>query len=327
MALQGDLSSFALPEVLRLLAGTAKSGRLEVHGPGTSGELGLLGGGIAHGELHGAARSSEPGEVLFELLRLDGGSFAFDEDRQPADGPTTDVEFALERAEALVREWAEVEEVVPSMEAWVALVGTDRDDELHLSALQWRTIVAIGGGGTVRDLATALDLGDLDACRAVATLADADLIDIRVSHAAITSSPDEVGLRAEPFELDDFDQFEVDPEPMGMTGLEDLVVEDRPVVMEDSEDALLPEPLPGEGVAYEGEAITGSVDGRTFDVAEQPVPEIADQLDDLDEHPDLQGSAEAHLEATAVVEAHAAGEPELDDERGSLLKFLSTVKP
>ena len=69
MALQGDLSSFALPEVLRLLAGTAKSGRLEVHGPGTSGELGLLGGGIAHGELHGAARSSEPGEVLFELLR------------------------------------------------------------------------------------------------------------------------------------------------------------------------------------------------------------------------------------------------------------------
>ncbi len=40
------------------------------------------------------------------------------------------------------------------------------------------------------------------------------------------------------------------------------------MVMEDSEDALLPEPLPGEGVAYEGEIITGVVDGRTFDAHE-----------------------------------------------------------
>lgn len=355
MALQGDLKSFALPDVLRLLAGTGKSGLLQVAGPSAHGELSLRTGSILHGSVSTAPRADGPADVVFELLRLEEGSFAFAEGDQSDDGPGMEVDFALSRAEGLLSEWREVESVVPSMDAWISLTADGISHDVALDADGWKTVVAIAGGGNVRDLAGARALSDLDACRCVKALADAGLVEVRASHAAVTSSEDPYQA-FEPFEP--FDRIgpmdeDVDVDgPAPMTELEDLVVEDRPVVMEDRDDALLPEPLPGEGVAYEGEDIVGSVDGRTFDVDHDLLSAVdhaaPDDLRSLAPAPDGHGfggeleevggadpfgQREADAFASEIsadpMAAHAPDEhaEPIDDERGSLLKFLSSVKP
>lgn len=346
MALQGDLTSFALPDVLRLLAGTGKSGLLEVTGSVAAGELLLRQGG-----LQGGALSSSPAtatdEVLFELLRFDQGAFAFVEGEPVGEGPVTDVDAALGAAEALLAEWTEVELVVPSMDAWVLLADELVGEGVHVSAAQWRAVAAVGGGGNVRDLAAALGVSDLDACRTVRDLAESGLVEVRASHAAVTPS----------VQLDDFEAFEPlegydvavpAGEPVRMTELEDLVVEDRPVVMEESDDALLPEPLPGEGVAYDGSDLTGIVDGRSMPMASSdhaadvPLDDAAaafaafEGYDAVEPMPPVdQGGDEAaafvapELDPSmeAVDDVAPFGDEQVDDERGSLLKFLSTVKP
>jgi hypothetical protein len=378
VALQGDLSSFALPDVLRLLAGTGKSGRLEVSGPSGWGEVVLSDGTITSGAVERAPHAAEPGDVVFELLRFEGGAFTFDEVEGAAGVDGADVEQAIADAEALVAEWADVETVVPSMEAWVALCPELPGDSIHLVADQWRALVAVAGGGSVRDLAGALDLTDLAACRQVKELVEADLVAVRPNHAY--SEPLREPFHVPTVELDSFEEYETDlADPM--TELEDLVVEDRPVVMTEREDALLPEPLPGEGVAFEGELLAGAVDRRTFDTAESPSTEepaaghlavaeeapehltiaedpsvdaptdadeshhdhdgeadqagSGDHLEDAvdHEHPGIDGALNPAAEADAFEAALAAADgeveapAEVDDERGSLLRFLSSVKP
>lgn len=356
MALQGDLNSFALPDVLRLLAGTGKSGRLEVAGDSGGGDVYLQGGAILSATVSTAPHASNPSDVLYEMLRFDGGSFVFEEGDQSGTGRHLDVEDVIGSAESLVAEWAEVERVVPSMRAWLSLLP-EIEGDVRVTTDQWRALAAIGGGGNVRDLAGALELTDLAACHEVIGLVQAGMVAVRPTH----------GYTPPQGPVDSFDEFDEDdfePVPDGqMTDLEDLVVEDRPVVMEDSEDALLPEPLPGEGVAYEGETITGVVDGRTFGTHEPFDPsalhveleaEAAQGSGDadpfmeaaVDHGSDSETSAEAprsfEAEIAAELSAMAAEHPvpafdepaavmaeagPVDDERDSLLKFLSSVKP
>ncbi len=364
MALQGDLKTFALPDVLRLLAGASKSGHLEVAGTTATGEVLLRHGTIAAASTSAAPRAEEPADVVFELLRLEDGSFSFEEGEVSDEGWGADVDDTIAAAEALVVEWAEIEAVVPSMEAWVSLAAELGLDETIVSADQWRSVVAVGGGGNVHDLAAALELSDLVACRRVLELVDAGLAVVRATH---SYQPPRI-------ELDDFDQFDapaVDP----ITDLHDLSSEDRPVVMEDSDDALLPEPLPGEGVAYDGEEISGVVDGHTFeptdglelapeastvdgsnDAFEQfetlaSFEEAAAMSERIDEPGTIEGfggadpfsPADPYGSGAGTFADEAAPEDDrdaaelptpvlshdapVDEERDSLLKFLSAVKP
>ncbi|MGN6695704.1 MAG: DUF4388 domain-containing protein [Aquihabitans sp.] len=362
MALQGDLKSFALPDVLRLLAGAAKSGHLEVVGATGNGEVVLCLGTIASASTTLAPRAVEPSDVLYELLRLEDGSFAFDEGDVDDSGWEAEVEATIATAEALVDEWVAIETVVPSMEAWVSLAPEIEGAEVMVSADRWRTIAAIGGGGNVYDIAAALELSDLAASRQIVDMVDAGLASVRATH----------GYQPPRIELDEFEEFEVaDEDPM--TDLHDLSAEDRPVVMEDRDDALLPEPLPGEGVAYEGEIITGSVDGfdgfaGSVDGFEAFEPMADGSNDDFEQFDslasfeaaaamseragepgtiegfggaapfvpvepygfDAETSAEEPVAEAPAAEVHempAAPASSVDEERDSLLKFLSSVKP
>ena len=365
MALQGDLKSFALPDVLRLLAGAAKSGHLEVAGITSAGEVVLRQGTIAAASTTAAPRASEPADVVFELLRIEDGSFSFEEGEVVDEGYAADVEDTIASAEALVEEWTEIEAVVPSLEAWVSLSPELDLDEVTVSAAQWRSVVAIGGGGNVHDLAAALVLTDLAASRQVADLVDAGLVVVRAMP----------GYQPPRVELDDFDRFEA-PLADPISDLHDLSSEDRPVIMEESDDALLPEPLPGEGVAYDGGSITGVVDGRTFEPSDVVAPAAAPSLIDGSNEAfeqfetlasfeeaaamserigepgtiegfggadpfapadpygfgagtsaDELGAQPAPAAAADLPEPEASDDAPVDEERDSLLKFLSSVKP
>ncbi len=390
MALQGDLNSFALPDVLRLLAGTGKSGRLEIDAAHGTGELLLNAGTIVASSVSTAPHAVESADVVYELLCFESGAFLFDERDQPG-RPGESVERVIAAAEGLVVEWADVQTVVPSLDAWLTLAPEIDDDIIELTADQWRALAAIGGGANVRDLAGALELSDLAASKQVKFLVESALVSLRATHgyapaeqarpaAAMAVSH---GYQPPEIQLDSFEEFEVHEEAP-LSELDDLMVEDRPVVMEDREDALLPEPLPGEGVVYEGEISAEHVDGRTFDVFEtfdsapdhtapagsfdmvaQPVFDVAEPVveealaaepapagetafEDMVFGAEPQGlSPEAAAlgavmfgeapapevapiaEAPATLAEHMGSNDdiEMDEERGSLLKFLSSVKP
>src|SRR3954451_14770572 len=78
VALQGTLDTFALPDVLRLLASTKKTGRLRVSGNRGTGSVWVDGGGVTGAEATGVGDAPPSSDVLFELLRYGDGSFTFE---------------------------------------------------------------------------------------------------------------------------------------------------------------------------------------------------------------------------------------------------------
>ena len=78
MALSGTLDSFALPDVLRLLASTKKTGRLRVTGDRGAGSVWVADRAIVSTELPAAASiDSTHAAGLSGLLRFATGSFTF----------------------------------------------------------------------------------------------------------------------------------------------------------------------------------------------------------------------------------------------------------
>ena len=178
MALQGTLDTFALPDVLRLLATTRKSGRLLVQGDTGTGSLYLDTGSIVAGETT-FAPTEEGHEVLFELLRLGDGSFLFD----PADttdnaGAPAEVEDVISAAEASHAEWLDLSTVVPSLDVAITLAEDLPGDVATVDGDRWHLIVGIGSGTTVRALADRLELRELPVLRATRGLVDDGLATI-----------------------------------------------------------------------------------------------------------------------------------------------------
>lgn len=193
MSLQGTLDTFALPDVLRLLAGTHKTGHLIIDGSRGSGNLWLDSGHVVAAETTNGRPHSPPTVVLFELLRYTDGSFTFDNDITTSDaGSPADVEPLLQEAETLLAEWRTIEAVVPSTDARVVLRPELPRPTTSVSAEQWRTLVAVGGGTTVAAIGDTFELGELDVCRAVKSLVEAGLLQI------MSEDEDDAGSDASP---------------------------------------------------------------------------------------------------------------------------------
>ena len=175
MALQGTLETFALPDVLRLLASTGKTGRLTVSGDRGTGAVEVRAGEVTGGEATGAPHASDATEVVFELLRYDDGAFVFDTDVELADGQPLDVEHLIAAAEEQLAEWREIEAVVPSLRHRVSLAAELGTDEVTVDAERWRAVVAIGSGCTVGELGDRLVLGELPVSRLVKGLLEIGL--------------------------------------------------------------------------------------------------------------------------------------------------------
>ena len=166
MALQGTLETFALPDVLRLLASTHKTGRLRLTGAAGSGSLWLADGAIVASEASRSPLAHDASDVLFELLRFKEGDFVFDDDEaSPAAGEPADIEEALGSAEGMLEEWKSIEAVVPSLNGWVSLRADLAGDEVTLDGERWRQVVAIAGGTTVAQLGEILGLAELPVSR------------------------------------------------------------------------------------------------------------------------------------------------------------------
>ena len=164
VALQGTLETFSVPEVLRLLSGTGKTGLLALEGDRGAGNVWLPTGARPGPVRPRADRHIDA--VLFDLLRFADGEFVFEPDAE-ADDADRRMSRSKRRSSgpSAAEEWREIESVVPvartSACAWSSELG---DDSVTVTAEQWRSLVAIGGGTTAAGLGVHHRLGEFDAC-------------------------------------------------------------------------------------------------------------------------------------------------------------------
>lgn len=179
VALSGTLDTFALPDVLRLLASTAKTGRLRITGDRGSGSVWVDGGDVVAAELASAV-TQEPtnAEVVFGLLRFAAGSFTFEADAiAPNATPGAPLEPVLSEAENMLGEWRAIEEIIPSLDLWVGLRPALDGPDVMVDQPRWRGIAAIGSGAQVGAVAEALQMNEIGSCRLVKELLELGLVD------------------------------------------------------------------------------------------------------------------------------------------------------
>jgi hypothetical protein len=216
VALQGTLETFALADVLRLLASTKKSGVLRIDGDRGQGELTVADGELVAAAASGAPRAERPAEVLFELLRYGDGSFVFDTDVSVSGTYQDNVDEALADAEEQLREWREIEAVIPSPTRLLRLVS-ERDREITLTARQWAAVVAIGSGRTSLELGERLGLTELPATRLARDLVELGAVVVGAETHTATPAIPEPEPEPDPFP---------EPEPEAQVQAEpELVVE------------------------------------------------------------------------------------------------------
>ncbi len=179
MSLQGSIETFAVADVLRLLAATSKSGRLHVQGPSRSGTIWVDSARVLAAESPSTPHVGGSVDVLFQMLRFERGSFRFEIDKYPPEpGEPIDIELALGEAESMLGEWRELEARVPSPEAWVTLAPSLADGRVTIDEQEWKTLVAVAGGRTVAGIGDAGEASELANYRAINRLLDLGLVTI-----------------------------------------------------------------------------------------------------------------------------------------------------
>jgi hypothetical protein len=213
VALQGTLDTFALPDVLRLLAATKKSGSLRLTSEQGAGTVGFDDGAVRIVRADHVSHATEPVDALFELLRFEHGTFTFDAE-VPAEpgGDRVDVEELLVAAEALLAEWREIAAVVPAMGAWVTLRRTLDADSVTVPSAQWSTLVAVGSGATVAAIAAELGLTELPVSRAVRDLHSLGVVDIDTEAPMPVTEPPSAALPVEPAPVEPLSDVDAPPE-------------------------------------------------------------------------------------------------------------------
>lgn len=353
MALSGTLDTFALPDVLRLLASTAKTGRLRVSGNRGSGSVWVVDGEIVASELT-SINSLNPTaqDVVFGLLRFEVGSFTFEAD---ATSPIADygspMEPILAGAENMLIEWRSIEEVVPSLDVWVALRPELDGPDVMVDASRWRVIAAVGSGVQVGLIAETLQFNEVDSCRLVKEMIELGLLEKidapvlaepepqrEVPTSEMAAEP-EIDAEPEPepeleSELEAVDTVEPEPE----TEFVDHIVPAEPAPFIDDAPSTVPSLAalePSEDLSTNGHAQPAPVAGGLFAEASEAdadgddlnPAEMARQLANLS--PKAAKAVAAAAKASTDAEREAAlAAVEAEDgsvNRGLLLKFLGSV--
>ena len=145
MALSGTLETFSLPDVLRLLSSTKKTGLLALDGDRGRGRIWVRDGAIVGADADRAVEDALEG-VAFELLRFVDARFEFDSGAElVGDGEPRPVDDVLAEAESRLAEWREIEAVVPSLDVWARMV-TEVDGDRTVAPAQWRVLAQVGTG-------------------------------------------------------------------------------------------------------------------------------------------------------------------------------------
>ena len=188
MSLQGSLETFALPDVLVLLSSTKKDGELRVVGGRVDGRVWLEKGQIVHANVGG--RETPFVDAIFELLRLDAGTFNFEADSAaPHRAEPHMIDLVLADAQVRLGEWNEIARVVPHLDAVVDMAAEAPEDEVVVTRDHWSLLRRVAGGRSVHELMEDLGRTEFETCRTVKELVDAKLASIDVDAKPRAAAP------------------------------------------------------------------------------------------------------------------------------------------
>ena len=177
--LQGSLDNFALDEVLSLLSTTHKTGRLAISGDRGTGSLWLDTGEVVGADASNLVDRAPSGEVMFELLRFESGSFLFTmDDRLDEPGVAESIDQLLGAAKERISEWRIIEAVVPSLDHALWLTPALEANEVLLSRRDWQAVVAVGEGNSVGNVCDLLESNEIDGSREIKGLVERGVLAI-----------------------------------------------------------------------------------------------------------------------------------------------------
>jgi hypothetical protein len=324
VALSGTLETFSLPDVLRLLSSTNKTGRLSLDGDRGRGCVWVEDGQVVAAEADRAGAGDVDG-LVFELLRFVEAGFEFESGTVAADpGAPRTVDEVLAEGEQRLEEWREIEAVVPSLDIWARMVP-EVDGEVRVSPEQWRTLAAIGAGASGHDLADRLGQGEYDVCRQLRDLVETGMVDV-----------EEAAPQPEPAPVTSVEPVEVEalgPDLASFVAVGGTEADETPAEPETEAPATLVwglEESPAEPAAaaeVEAVALHDDVDDLAGDVPDlsQLSPKAAAAVE-ATWSPD---SPDALAEEALAAEEPAPGDPTAEDgdlDQNLLLRFLSTAK-
>ena len=186
MALTGSTEMFSLPDIMRFLGTTRKTGCLRLVSPIGSGSIFIDQGSISALETSATLPSIPIPEKMFALLRMGDADFSFQTDETTMSTSHVDIEPLLDQVANLIEQWPSISKVIPSMDATIRLVQKLPTASVTLRADQWDFIAVIGNGVSARALGAHLSLGEFSISRAVKELHDVGVVSIS---AAVGNAP------------------------------------------------------------------------------------------------------------------------------------------
>jgi hypothetical protein len=183
-SLVGSLSVFDLASVLSWLASSSKTGELQVASERLEGRLWLMQGELSNAQV---GKASTIGEAVFELARIDDGSFQYTDGQVSSSGEApVPVAAVLSEVGANVEEWRAIRRVVP-VGAVVALCSDPPDHDVKIRSDQWRVLTRIGAGD--KTVEQVIEMGVSDQIVAIRALRDLHLAGLITIDTAAEGTP------------------------------------------------------------------------------------------------------------------------------------------
>ncbi len=133
-------------------------------------------------------------DIIHRLFTWVEGFFHFENDSLPPDDRISvrlDLENLIIEGSRLLREWEELQDEIPSLD--MALKFTDRPGtnlrNINLSVEEWRVVSFIDPHNTIRQIATATKMNDLEIRRIVYSMLQAGLVETTRLESAVARAP------------------------------------------------------------------------------------------------------------------------------------------
>ena len=195
--LEGSLKDFSLDDLLQMISLGGKTGELHLEGETPFGKKkGII--YFEEGEVRDAETDESRGEIaIIELLNIKDGSFKFvpNDNLVIKRSINKSIPDLVLLATSKLDEWNRVKSRVDSVDSFFKMVTDDIPEEIHLSNTDWKVLMLLQKGLTIREAALKLNMTVFDVAKVAY-----GLVALKIIKEVGQKSPDtqQVKLKAPP---------------------------------------------------------------------------------------------------------------------------------
>lgn len=170
---RGNLAQISLLDILRMLSSGNRTGKLEIHNAGKTGELFLDRGEIVH-----AVTGTQMGESgVYSLMGWMEGDFNFKPDVVPPERSivATTEQLLLEAARQ-AEQWEDIKDILSSTDAVFNISPSGSTSTVSLRPIEWQVLAQVNGERSVIEIGEILELNEFDVARIIYSLTTAGLL-------------------------------------------------------------------------------------------------------------------------------------------------------